>query len=76
MAKLDLGEENSWGFRSSALIQMQPSVAFFPSNFRKEDKDSSLQSQAGAPSEPILIMPDKETRKERSITRKNPTTTI
>jgi len=28
LAKLDLGEENSWGFRTSALIQMQPSVAF------------------------------------------------
>lgn len=26
MAELDLGDENSWGLRSSAIIQMQPSV--------------------------------------------------
>lgn len=65
MAELDLGDENSWGLRSSAIIQMQPSVDHPLLIPREKRKTVSFQART------MLIVLDKNKMdKERKTTEK------
>lgn len=69
LATLDLGDENSWKFRSLAINQMQPSVEYLLLISEKRRKTVSFKARP-TPSEPIMILFDKEKKRERNTIRR------
>lgn len=65
MAELDLGDENSWGLRSSTIIQMQPSVEHPLLIPGEERKTVSFQARTM-----LIVLDKKKMDKERKTTEK------